>query len=200
MRAVLRGQAAADVPCDGCVGCCVSSYPIPLRPDDRAALALAPDRHLQLPVVTGQLARMTPRADGRCPMLEADRCTIYADRPRTCRDYDCRIYAAAGLEPDGQRPVIRQRVHEWRFDYAGAGERAQAEAVRRAGQFIRGHAALFPVAARAHSATAAAVLAVQVWELFAEGGPAGRGMPPEELAARVMQAARAFDESADGGH
>lgn len=189
MRAVLRGEAVADVPCDGCVGCCVSAYPIPLRPDDRVALERVPDMNLQLPVVPGQLARMTPRADGRCPMLQADLCTIYADRPRTCRDYDCRIYAAAGLTPDGPRPVIQQRVREWRFGFAGPRERAMAEAVRRAAEFIRDHATLFPASARVHSATAVAVLAVQSWELFAEGGPAEAGMRPGELVQRVLLAA-----------
>lgn len=198
MRAVLRGEAAADVPCDGCVGCCVSSYPIPLRPDDRVALARVPDQHLQLPVAPGALARMTPRDDGRCPMLEADLCSIYADRPRTCRDYDCRIYAAAGLEPDGHRPVIQQRVREWRFDFAAARERAMAEAVHQAAQFIRDHAALFPATARAHSATAVAVLAVQSWELFDTGGPAQSGMRPGELVLRIMAAARGFDSGGGG--
>ena len=38
MRAVLKGERHADVPCDGCVGCCVSSYAIPLRPADKVAL------------------------------------------------------------------------------------------------------------------------------------------------------------------
>jgi Fe-S-cluster containining protein len=199
MRAVLRGEAVADVPCDGCVGCCVSAYPIPLRPDDRAALARVPDQHLQLPVAPGQLARMTPRADGRCPMLEADRCTIYADRPRTCRDYDCRLYAAAGFEPDGHRPVIQQRVREWRFAFAGARERRQAEALRLAAQFIRSHAPLFPPSARAHSATAAAVLAVQAWELFMEGEPAEAAMQPEALVQRILAAARASDAPGEAG-
>jgi Fe-S-cluster containining protein len=194
MRAVLRGERVADVPCDGCVGCCVSAYPIPLRPDDRIALARVPDRYLQLPAGEG-LARMGARADGTCPMLEAGQCTIYADRPRTCRDYDCRIYAAAGLKPDGERPVIRQRVEEWHFSYVTVEEQAQATALRRAARFIGEHAALFPPAARAHSATAAAVLAVKVWPLFA--GDAEGNTDSSATAAlqvqRVLAAARAFD-------
>lgn len=198
MRAVLKGEQHADVPCDGCVGCCVSSYAIPLRPTDKVALDAVPSRYLRIPV-GGGLARMEYRQDGTCPMLEAGRCTIYADRPQTCRDYDCRIYAATGLLPDGDRPVIRDRVLEWRFDFHSHEEFAQHEALCRATRFIREHATLFPAAMRADSAAAAAVLALKVWPLFARGSGANeKGDEPEdpsppEQARRVQQAARAFD-------
>lgn len=190
MRAVLRGDAVADVPCAGCVGCCVSSYPIPLRPTDRTALEKVPDRYLQLRPGSG--ARMLYREDGTCPMLESGRCSIYADRPQTCRDYDCRIYAAAGLIPDGQRPVIQERVEEWRFEFADAAARGRAAAVKRAAAFIRGHAQLFPPATRAHSATAVAVMAVKVYGLFmAESGMTE--VQVQERVRLVLDAARSFD-------
>ncbi|MEJ0100147.1 MAG: YkgJ family cysteine cluster protein [Pseudomonadota bacterium] len=198
MRAVLHGEQIADVPCDGCVGCCVSSYAIPLRPTDKTALAAVPDRYLHLPV-DGGFALMRHRDDGTCPMLEARRCTIYADRPQTCRDYDCRIYAATGLLPDGERPVIRDRVLEWRFAFTTSQDLAQREALSRAVHFIQQHAALFPSNVRAGSAAAAAVLAVKVWPLFADktatnekGDEPGSPSPLEQVQ-RVLEAARAFD-------
>ncbi len=198
MRAVLRGEQVADVPCDGCVGCCVSSYAIPLRPSDQPALAAVPARYLRLPA-DGGLARMAHRDDGSCPMLEANHCTIYTDRPQTCRDYDCRIYAATGLLPDGERPVIRDRVLEWRFDFTTELESGQRHALGKAACFIREHAALFPTAARAGSAAAAAVLAVKTWPLFAskqpgnEKGDEPEDPSPDEQVKRVLEAARAFD-------
>lgn len=203
MRGVLKGERSADVPCDGCVGCCVSSYAIPLRPADKVALAAVPDRYLRMPT-DGGLARMDHRDDGTCPMLETGRCSIYADRPQTCRDYDCRIYAATGLLPDGDRPVIRDRVLEWRFEFTTPEETVRHEALQRGARFIREHADLFPPAARADSAAAAAVLAVKTWPLFARGQQvAGEGVnekgdepedpSPSEQARRVLEAARAFD-------
>ena len=36
---------------------------------------------------------------GRCPMLGDHGCTIYEHRPRTCRTYDCRVFAATGSSP-----------------------------------------------------------------------------------------------------
>ena len=193
MRAVLKGAQSADVPCDGCVGCCVSSYAIALRPADKVALAAVPARHLRLPT-DGGVALMGYREDGSCPMLEAGRCTIYADRPQTCRDYDCRIYAATGLLPDGKRPVILERVREWRFADTTQEEDLQRDALRRAAHFIREHAALFPPGARAHSAAAAAVLAVKTWSLFAnEKGDEAEAASPHEQVKRVLEAARVFD-------
>lgn len=210
MRDVLQGKAEADVPCGGCVGCCVSRYPVPLRPGDRIALEEVPAEFLALPR-GGELARMLPREDGTCPMLESERCRIYAGRPQTCRDYDCRIYAAAGLAPDGERPVIRGRVGEWRFTFEDDAARSQARAVRRAAAFIREHAALFPPAARAHSAAAVAVLAVKTFSEFlddvprGDAGDAGGHGQPHDRVAQILRTARRFDgaemtQSPEGPH
>jgi len=198
MRAVLKGERAADVPCDGCVGCCVSAYGIALRPADKVALSAVPARYLQLQF-DGCPALMRHREDGTCPMFDGSGCSIYADRPQTCRDYDCRIYAATGLLPDGDRPVIRDRVLEWQFTSANAEEAAQCAALCRAAMFIREHAALFPASARAQSAAAVAVLAVKTWPLFTEEraanekGGAATATSPFEQVRRVLEAARAFD-------
>jgi hypothetical protein len=195
MRAVLRGEKSADVPCGSCTGCCVSSYPIPLRTTDHVALERVPSRYLHLPAGAGSgFARMGFRDDGSCPLLSASGCSIYSDRPQTCRDYDCRIYAAAGLLPDGERPVIRQRVLAWQFGHETAEDQALAAALRRAADFICSHAALFPVAMRAGSATAAAVLAVKTCELFLDPVSAqGVGGSLQQAVRCVIDAASAFD-------
>ena len=49
---------------------------------------------------------------GHCPMLVDGACSIYDARPRTCRTYDCRVFAVSGIAPDGQ-PDIAARVHRW---------------------------------------------------------------------------------------
>ncbi len=135
------------------------------------------------------------RDDGSCPLLCASGCSIYSDRPQTCRDYDCRIYAAAGLLPDGERPVISQQGAGLALSQCRpAVEQAAAAAVLRAAEFIRDHATLFPAAMRAGSATAAAVLAVKSYGLFedAELAP-GRNESAQQGVLRVIDAARAFD-------
>ncbi|MGC4029619.1 MAG: YkgJ family cysteine cluster protein [Steroidobacteraceae bacterium] len=191
MRAVLRGERSADVPCGSCVGCCVSSYPIPLRPGDEVAREQVPEQWLLEPALPGERWLMGFREDGSCPFLEAKCCSIYADRPQTCRDYDCRIYAAAGLMPDGDRPVIAERVRAWEFAFSSEQERRDAEAMRCAARFIRQHQAQFPQAMRAGSATAAAVLAVKTYVLFVSTDMG----PTAEMVGRVIDAAKAFDSA-----
>lgn len=191
MRAVLRGERGADVPCGECVGCCVSSYPIPLRRSDEVARAEVPEQMLIGHAEPGKDWLMGFRDDGSCPFLAGGcSCSIYANRPQTCRDYDCRIYAAAGLLPDGERPVIANRVRTWRFDVTTTEDVAAAAAVQRAAQFIRGHAGLFPPGMRATSATAAAVLAIKTYALFLA---AEAGRSPEVTARQVIETAVAFD-------
>jgi hypothetical protein len=130
-------------------------------------------------------------------MLSAGGCSIYSDRPQTCRDYDCRIYAAAGLLPDGERPIISERVLAWRFDFGNEEERVEAAAVWRAAEFIRCHSTLFPEDMRAGSATAVAVLAVKTCDLFLDAAhPPGTGESLQQAVQRVMDAARAFDSDA----
>lgn len=188
MRAVLRGERDADVPCGPCVGCCVSSYPIPLRPGDELARREVPEQWLIGATPAGGNWLMGFREDGSCPFLRDRCCSIYSGRPQTCRDYDCRIYAAAGLMPDGERPVIADRVRAWEFSFSTGDEHLEADAVRRAAHFIRAHQEHFPAAMRAGSATAAAVLAVKSYEIF---------LAPvttvEDTVHRVIEAVRAFD-------
>jgi hypothetical protein len=190
MRAVLRGERDADVPCGDCVGCCISSYPIPLRVTDEIARAEVPEQWLIGPAVPDQPWMMGFREDGSCPFMRDGCCSIYQGRPQTCRDYDCRIYAAAGLDPDGDRPVISARVQSWRFRFDSEQERRDSEAVRHAAAFIRAHQAWFPPAMRAGSATAAAVLAVKTFPVFSEGSSLHL---PDVMVPRVIAAAREFD-------
>ena len=130
-EAMLRGTGGADVACGSCVGCCVSAYHIWLRPEDRVAYDEVPEEFL----LRGRDQPaghhlMGYRNDGRCPMLTASGCRIYADRPQTCRDYDCRIFAAAGIEAGGEpKRVINERIRAWRFRYADAADRAAHAAV-----------------------------------------------------------------------
>lgn len=200
MRAVLRGQRDADVPCGDCVGCCVSSYPIPLREGDYVARSRLPKQFVIVsPELPGQTF-MGFRDDGSCPMYVDSRCSIYADRPQTCRDYDCRIYTATGLLPAGNRGIINQRITTWKFSCDDEQDRVASGAVLRAAQFIRAHSAKFPAGMRAGSPTATAVLAVKTYGVFLDdriGSDAGP-VAADKLVLRVIESAREFDSGLSG--
>lgn len=185
--AALDGDLDTDVPCGTCTGCCTSSWYIPLRPVDAAVVPLVPaTRLLDVP---GQPGRRVIGYDarGHCPLLHDGRCTAYAVRPRTCRTFDCRVFAAAGLRAGGSdKAAINERVARWRFRYADApAERAHA-AVRAAATFLRNDAASFPVGQAPDRPGEVAVAAVRAHALFLdEPVPTGREAK-RALARRVL--------------
>jgi Fe-S-cluster containining protein len=193
--AVLRGTAGAEVPCGSCVGCCVSSYFIPVRAEDAGARArIAPALLVHAAGQPEGQRMMGYREDGSCPMLSAGQCTIYADRPQTCRDYDCRIFAAAGIDAGGSdKQVINRRVRAWRFGYRDEGERRAHEAVRAAAAFIRDRREAFPGGRAPAAPTGIAVLALKAHAVFLD--PATAARPDAEIARAIIEASRAFDAS-----
>jgi hypothetical protein len=100
-------------------------------------------------------------------MLVDGRCTVYEDRPLTCRTYDCRVYAATGVAPD--RDAIAEQVRRWRFSYPSRDDRERQAAVRAAVRFIRGHPGCLPNEAARIQPVRVAVLAIAVHEAFMEG-------------------------------
>jgi len=197
-RAALRGDTGNDVPCGDCTGCCTSGYSLQLRPTDARALAVVPVQWLvESPAFAPGQKTLPPRADGSCQMLESGRCTIYAQRPQTCLDYDCRVFAAAGIDAGGAgKAVINRRVRAWQFDYPSDDDRRAHEAVRAAAAFIRkagdGSAGIrVPLAPMG-----VAVLAVKVCDVFLD--PAQAALGDATLGRAVVEAAREFDRTMAG--
>ena len=141
MQAALRGEADADVPCGGCTACCTAAQFVPIGPDETDTLAHIPAELLfpapRLPrghVLLGYDER------GHCPMLVDGCCSIYEHRPRTCRIYDCRIFAATGLAPDdgdtAKAPIAAQ-VSRWEFTFPTAADHHRHAALQSAVAALR---------------------------------------------------------------
>lgn len=162
-------QIGVDVPCGTCTACCTSSQFVHIGPDERETLKRIPKALLfpapGLPkgnVVMGYDER------GHCPMLVDGACSIYDHRPRTCRTYDCRVFPAAGLEPDHDgRAGIAEQVRRWRFDFAAPEDETLQAAVRAAAGYLRANAHLLPGLVPSNS-TQLAFLAVGIREVFLE--------------------------------
>jgi uncharacterized protein len=112
MREILTEGGAADVPCGGCVGCCASSKFIHIGPREKRTLSRIPKKFLfPAPLLPKGTMLLGYDEKGRCPMLVRGKCTIYEYRPHTCRTYDCRVFSAAGVEPeDDEKGLIRKQV------------------------------------------------------------------------------------------
>src|SRR5664280_2734605 len=96
---VLRKGETSDVPCGSCTACCTSSQFIHIAPDEVDALAVIPGELLfPAPRLPAGHVLMGYDERGHCPMLIDGACSIYEHRPRTCRTYDCRVFATSGLE------------------------------------------------------------------------------------------------------
>ncbi len=168
MQSALRSEQASDVPCKGCTACCTSSQFVHIGPDEIETLARIPSE-LLFPAPGWPAGHVVMGYDenGRCPMLADGRCSIYEDRPQTCRTYDCRVFPAAGLDPgDDGKPLIAERVRRWRFTFPTAVDRDQHAAVRSASAFLRENRDRFPEGLVPTNATQLAVLAVAVHAVF----------------------------------
>lgn len=191
-RASLVGDQGSDVPCGECTGCCISGYSVQVRPEDNAARARIPPEWLisALGVARGERT-MAARPDGTCPMLSDSKCTIYADRPQTCRDYDCRVFAAARIEAGGtDKEVINRRVRQWRFTYPNESDRNAHEAVAAAAAFIRQKRGSFPGQLAPVGPTGVAVLACESYGVFLQTRI--DDMTDDEIARALLDSSREF--------
>ncbi|HEX3330681.1 MAG TPA: YkgJ family cysteine cluster protein [Gaiellales bacterium] len=136
MRSAIRGERDADVPCDGCSACCTAGQFVHIGPDETATLARIPRRLLfPAPLMPEGHVVIPHDARGHCPLLVGGLCSIYEHRPQTCRTYDCRVFAATGVEPDDG--LIAERAARWRFTYASEADRDAHQEMRTTAVRIR---------------------------------------------------------------
>jgi len=132
IQGVMGKGETSDVPCGSCTACCTSSQFIHIAPDEIDALGAIPKDVLfpapRLPV--GHVL-MGYDENGHCPMFIDGACSIYEHRPRTCRTFDCRVFAASGLDlGDPTKSAINDQVKRWQFQLPDSFDRARLEAVR----------------------------------------------------------------------
>jgi hypothetical protein len=129
--------------------------------------------------------------DGLCPMLKVGQCSIYSERPQTCRDYDCRIFAAAGIKAGAGKEVINRRIREWLFTYPTQLDRRMHDAVLAAAAFIQKKNSSFQGWRAPTAPTGIAVLAVKAYTVFLDTDMQTK--TDAEIAAAVINANRLFD-------
>jgi hypothetical protein len=184
VREAIAGERDANVPCDGCTACCTAGQFIPIEPDERdtldhipSALLFPAPRRPRGHVVLGHDER------GHCPLFIDGRCSIYEHRPRACRAYDCRVFAAAGLRPDepSQR-AIAERTDTWRFGHSDPADEVRHGAVRAAAAYLAAHRDVFAPGPAPSDTARLAILAVETHGLFiGDGGTSVIEPGPDEV-------------------
>lgn len=189
LQAQTQAEPAGEVPCGDCNACCKASYFIGIAEQERETIERIPRVHLT--VATGSQERqwtLEQSCGGSCPMLVDDACSIYEHRPRTCRRFDCRVFAATAISPgSGPRTAVNQQVWRWRFDYSGPADALRQTALLEAAAFLQRRADLIDPAIAPTDTSDLARAAVFVHELFLA---ANTQYHDQQLAAAVNQKLR----------
>lgn len=126
---LLDANGTSEVPCGSCTACCRSAQFVHIDADEADTLSRIPAALLFPAPGKPEGHKILPfDQDGRCPMLGNAGCRIYEHRPRTCRTYDCRVFAAADVVPE--QPLIADRVRRWQFEVLDTDDRRAAERLR----------------------------------------------------------------------
>jgi Fe-S-cluster containining protein len=190
IRAAITDRRASEVPCNGCTACCRSSQFVHIGPEEVETLARIP-AELLFPAPGRPRGHVVLGYDerGHCPMLVDDRCSIYEHRPNTCRTYDCRVFAAAGLDAGADKVEITRRARRWQFEYAGADARTEHDAVQAAAAFLTEHPDLLREAGLPANETQVAALAIEVHDVFLHRDEGSGRMTVVQPASSVVRAA-----------
>jgi uncharacterized protein len=195
-RVALMEEGGADVPCGECSACCTSSRFVHVRSEETQTLVRIP-RELLFPAPGLPKGNVLLGYDehGRCPMLTDGRCSIYEHRPLTCRNYDCRVFSAAGIAADSD--LITRQARRWEFSHPTQDDRDMHAAVRAAARFLRERAECFPGGTVPGDPPQVAVLAIKVYDVFLkrgdESGATGHASSDLDVARAVMDVNERFE-------
>jgi uncharacterized protein len=169
LERAIRGADASEVPCDGCTACCRSGQFVHVAPDESDTLAhIPPELLFPAPLLPEGHRVLATAEEGNCPMLVDDRCSIYEHRPRACRTYDCRIFAATGVDVGIRQKAVARRVARWQFTFESEADQAERDACQAAAVYLNRRADYWEPSPP--SPTRLAAGAVIVRELFLAGG------------------------------
>lgn len=191
--ASFKTGAAMNVPCGECRGCCSAGRFVHVLPDDDQSVI--PKKFLSpTPGMPAGYAVIGYLESGSCPMLQSGKCSVYASRPSTCRTYDCRVLAAAGISAAGKwSGRINERVRAWQFTFSSAEAQQRYKAIRKAAAFIQAHGAAFPGGRVPVDPSSIAVLAIKVHSVFLS---AEADSSPHSIAQAIVAESRRFERAA----
>lgn len=191
LYAFSNGQGAS-VPCGDCKACCRAGYFIPVHRQEWSTRAAIPPGFLVTPPADhrdGEYQLISTTRRGHCALLRNGACSIYRERPQTCRDYDCRLFAASGLS-SGYGEIDRQ-VARWHFCHESEESLRIHAAIRIAARFIIDNERAFPQGRAPKRPADVTVVALKSHRVFLDA--ATRSGTPAAIAKEIVQACRAFD-------
>jgi Fe-S-cluster containining protein len=95
LTCLVNDEPEVEVPCGSCTLCCSLLAPS-LTPDEVSSgkypisLTAATKEIFVIDPTVGPVVTMFKNKQGGCAMLIDGKCSIYEDRPKACRQFDCR--------------------------------------------------------------------------------------------------------------
>ncbi|KAA3612506.1 MAG: YkgJ family cysteine cluster protein [Calditrichaeota bacterium] len=171
IRNTQKNNTGMDVPCGECTACCTSSFFIHIKPKEKKTINRIPKELLfPAPGLPKGNVLMGYDKNGHCPMFVNSACSIYDDRPLTCRNYDCRIFPATSInESEKEISQISQQAEKWMFDYSNENDLSNQLAIKSAAIFIKENAKLFPSGFLPLNSTQLAIFVLKIYPVFSEG-------------------------------
>ncbi len=190
-RYMLLTGDGISVPCAECRACCTSSKFIHIYPQEKESISRIPKSLLfKAPLSKESLLLMGYDQNGHCPMYKGNSCAIYPFRPRTCHNFDCRVFTAAGLLPEEDNS-IREQVKRWLFSYPHESDHKLHQSITATAKFIREHSDIFPDGKCPPDSGQLAVFAVKVACTFSKCTQEGKS--EVETAEAIVFASREFE-------
>ena len=196
LRTALINNTGTDVPCGDCAACCRSSYFIHIHPEEKSTVERI-DKRLLFPAPGLPRGHKILGYDetGRCPMFVNHSCSIYEYRPLTCRQYDCRIFAATGISPgEEEKAKVKKQINRWQFSFPEKRDRDWEAALKTTVQFLQEHAKRFQEGIIPENPTRLAVLAIKVCDVFVGVGNIILSDVPEKIR-EITEASVLFDQN-----
>lgn len=203
-RLALARGTGVEVPCGTCRACCTSSYFIHISPRETRTLARIPKKFLTAaPGLPKGHVLLGYFENGHCPLFVENACSVYAFRSLTCRNYDCRIFAATGLAAGGpEKAEINRKARSWKFAYPTQRDRDQQTALRATVKFLQARDGSFPAGFVPRRPSVLAVFAIKVYGVFLryleESGEVRRALPERALIKAIMRAYAKFEQREAG--
>jgi len=198
IRHVINSSDSMEVPCGDCRACCTSSYFIHIKPNETETISQIPEELLFVaPGLPKGHVLLGYDKNGHCPMFVNNGCSIYENRPQTCRDYDCRILSATGLTEGEERPLISEQAARWEFDLSSKKEQDEITALKSVAKFLIENKELFPDGFIPSNPIQHAVLAIKVYRVFLNEPPDLKQISNrKQIAADVLKEYKMYENNA----
>jgi Fe-S-cluster containining protein len=170
IRKSIQNNIVMEVPCGACRACCTSSLFIQINKNEVKTINKIDKRLLiETPNIPKGNYLLGYLSNGHCPMFKENQCSIYTNRPNTCKIFDCRTFTATALKADNHlKKEISIQSERWRFSFTKKIDKIEFDAICKTVEFIKENKELFPGKRIPTQNSELAILAIKTYKVFVD--------------------------------